>query len=106
MSERKIGQLSFADEVVAASSGGNEVLERISRLIDWNRIEALLSELHAGRMGAPAYPSLLMFKAVLLQRWYDLSDPSLEEALKDRLAAERGNPRPFHALALPRGVGA
>ena len=89
MSERKVGQLSFADEVVAASAGGNEVLERISRLIDWSRIEALLSELHAGRIGAPAYPSLLMFKALLLQRWYDLSDPSLEEALKDRLSFRR-----------------
>jgi len=89
MSERKVGQLSFADEVVAASAGGNEVLERISRLIDWSRIEALLSELHAGRMGAPAYPSLLMFKGLLLQRWYDLSDPSLEEALKDRLSFRR-----------------
>jgi len=86
MSERKIGQLSFADEAVAAATGGNEVLERVSGLIDWNRIEALLSELHGGRMGAPAYPALLMFKALLLQRWYALSDLALEEALKDRLS--------------------
>jgi IS5 family transposase len=89
MSERKVGQLSFADEAVASAAGGNEVLERISRLVDWSRIEALLSELHGGRMGAPAYPSLLMFKALLLQRWYDLSDPALEEALKDRLSFRR-----------------
>jgi len=89
MSERKIGQLSFADEVVVASAGGNEVLERVSGLIDWSRIEALLSELHGGRMGAPAYPALLMFKALLLQRWYALSDPAMEEALKDRLSFRR-----------------
>jgi IS5 family transposase len=89
MSERKIGQLSFADEAVAAATGGNEVLERVSGLIDWNRIEALLSELHGGRMGAPAYPALLMFKALLLQRWYALSDLALEEALKDRLSFRR-----------------
>jgi IS5 family transposase len=89
MSERQIGQLSFADEVVAAAAGGNEVLERISGLINWDRVEALLRELHGGRMGAPAYPSLLMFKALLLQRWYNLSDPALEEALKDRLSFRR-----------------
>jgi IS5 family transposase len=89
MSERKIGQLSFADTVVAAATGGNEVLERISGLLDWGRIEALLREVRGGRMGAPAYPSLLMFKALLLQRWYALSDPGLEEALKDRLSFRR-----------------
>jgi IS5 family transposase len=89
MSERKVGQLSFADEAVASAAGGNEVLERISGLVDWSRIEALLTEIHGGRMGAPAYPSLLMFKALLLQRWYDLSDPALEEALKDRLSFRR-----------------
>lgn len=89
MSERKIGQLSFADEVVAASAGGNEVLERVCGLIDWSRVEQLLSELRSGKMGAPAYPALLMFKALLLQRWYALSDPALEEALKDRLSFRR-----------------
>jgi len=86
VSERKIGQLSFADEAVAAAAGSNEVLERISALIDWRPIERLLRQLHGGRMGAPAYPSLLMLKALLLQRWYDLSDPALEQELKDRLS--------------------
>jgi IS5 family transposase len=89
MSERDVGQLSFADGAVAAAAGGNAVLERISALIDWQPISALLSEIHAGKMGAPRYPSLLMFKALLLQRWYDLSDPALEEALKDRLSFRR-----------------
>jgi IS5 family transposase len=37
-------------------------------------------------MGAPAYPALMLFKALLLQRWYNLSDPAMEEALKDRLS--------------------
>jgi len=27
--------------------------------------------------GAPAYPSLALFKALLLQQWYGLSDPGL-----------------------------
>jgi len=86
MSERKVGQLSFADGAVAAVAGSNEVLGRLLAMLDWSRIETLLSELRSGRMGAPAYPALVMFKALLLQRWYALSDPALEEALKDRLS--------------------
>ena len=89
MSERQIGQLSFADEVVAASAGGNAVLERVSGLIDWRPVESLLKEVHGGRMGPPAYPALMMLKALLLQRWYELSDPGMEEALKDRLSFRR-----------------
>src|SRR3546814_14691263 len=36
-----------------------------------------------------------MFKVLLLQRWYDLSDPAMEEALFDRLSFRR-----FAGLAL------
>jgi IS5 family transposase len=89
MSERRIGQLSFADGVVAAASGGNEVLQQVSALVDWRPIEALLAQMRGGRMGAPGYPALLMLKALLLQRWYALSDPAMEEALKDRLSFRR-----------------
>lgn len=89
MSERQIGQLSFADEVVAAAAGGNEVLEQVLALADWKPLEALLRPVCGGRMGAPAYPALLMFKALVLQRWYGLSDPAMEEALKDRLSFRR-----------------
>ena len=99
MSERKIGQLSFADGVVAAAAGSNDVLERLLLLLDWSRIEVLLAPLHAGRMGAPPYPSLMLFRALLLQRWYALSDPALEEALKDRLSFRR-----FAGLALTDAI--
>jgi hypothetical protein len=69
MSERRIDQLSFADGAVAQAAGGNEVLERISALIDWAPIALLLSELRSGKVGAPGYPSQMLFKALLLQRW-------------------------------------
>jgi len=89
MSERKIGQLSFGEGMVFEAAGGNAVLERIAGFLDWGAIEELLSGVRGGAMGAPAYPSLMMFKALLLQRWYALSDPALEEALKDRLSFRR-----------------
>jgi len=36
--------------------------------------------------GEDAYYALMMFKAILLQRWYDLSDPALKAALYDRIS--------------------
>src|SRR3546814_8313005 len=55
----------------------------------------MLSPIHAARRGEPSNQSLVMFKALLLQRWYQLSDPGLEEALCDRLSFRR-----FAGLAL------
>lgn len=89
MSERKIGQMSFAEGLVVEAAGGNAVLEKVAAFLDWTPIERLLSKVRGGNMGAPAYPALMMFKALLLQRWYALSDPALEEALKDRLSFRR-----------------
>jgi len=95
MAERRVGQLEFGAGSVVASAGSSEVLERISALLDWAAIERLLSPLRSGAMGAPGYPSLVLFKALLLQRWYALSDPALEEGLVDRLSFRR-----FVGLAL------
>ena len=89
MSERRIGQLSFADDLVADTVRPNAMLEQASRLVDWEQIERLLKGLRSGTMGAPGYPSLALFKALLLQQWYGLSDPALEEALADRLSFRR-----------------
>lgn len=86
MAERRIGQLSFADSLVADAAWTNATLRRIADLVDWREVEALLSGLRGGTMGAPGYPALALFKALLLQQLYGLSDPQLEEALADRLS--------------------
>jgi len=39
--------------------------------------------------GRPAWPALTMLKCVLLAKWFGLSDPQLEECLKDRLSFRR-----------------
>ena len=86
MAERRMGQMSFAEELVVEAAGGNAVLEKIAGFVDWKVVANLLAEVRGGTMGAPGYPALMMFKALLLQRWYGLSDPAMEEALKDRLS--------------------
>lgn len=89
MAERRIGQLSFAENMIVEAAGGNAVLEKIAGFVDWEPVAAILAEVRGGTMGAPGYPGLMMFKALLLQRWYGLSDPAMEEALKDRLSFRR-----------------
>lgn len=84
-----MSQTSMIEALLPAGFGRNERLERISGLIDWGRLERLLGGLRPGQTGRPPYAPLSMFKALLLQQWYGLSDPGLEEALLDRVSFRR-----------------
>lgn len=100
MAVKQTGQFSFADAFVASSVGRNERLGRLAGLVKWYRFEKILSGAHdAGGAGRPAWPPLLMFKALLLQSLYGLSDAGLEEALADRLSFRR-----FVGLSLDQEV--
>ena len=89
MAHRVNNQLGLADALVHPGIGHNQQLERIAQTVDWGGIEHILAKLRSGERGAPPYPGLLMFKALLLQQWYQLSDPGLEQALSDRLSFRR-----------------
>jgi IS5 family transposase len=89
MSRRNFGQPSLADAFVKAYSRGGGFLEEIAKTFEWSAFDVLLRALHGSADGAPAYPPLTMFKVVLLQQWYGLSDPSAEEAVRDRLSFRR-----------------
>jgi len=90
MATMQTGQFSFVDALLAGGLGRNERLDRLTGLVKWYRFEKILSGLHgAGGAGRPAYPPLMMFKALLLQSLYGLSDAGLEEALADRLSFRR-----------------
>jgi IS5 family transposase len=86
MSHRMIGQERLK---VDAGSRGGATLDRLSSLIDWHPIGALLSPLYPSSKGEPAWPPLAMFKALLLAVWHDLSDVKLAEALDDRASFRR-----------------
>jgi IS5 family transposase len=81
----------------------DQALDRLSKLVDWQRFERLLNEVHSARKGEASYPPLTMFKILLLQRWHGLSDPGLEAALADRLSFMRfaglslDDPTPDHS---------
>ena len=95
MAHRDLGQLSLADGVVHGTAGSNARLERIEGLLDWSAFEKRLAVIYSSRKGRPSYPPLTLFRCLLLQQWYGLSDPGLEEALCDRLSFRR-----FCGLAL------
>lgn len=88
MSKKK-AQFGLIDGLLHPGMGRNESLEKIAAHLDWSAIDQALSSLRSNRVGAPAYPALIMLKALLLQQWYSLSDPALEEALSDRLSFRR-----------------
>ncbi|MGY4297059.1 IS5 family transposase [Bradyrhizobium sp. i1.4.4] len=59
-------------------------------LVKWYRFEKLIGHLRdEGSPGRPGYPVLVLFRAVLLQSLYGLSERELEEALGDRLSFKR-----------------
>jgi IS5 family transposase len=89
MAKRSTEQLGLVDGLIHPRVGQNQQLERIAGAVDWTAIEAVLTPLRCGERGPPPYPALLMLKALLLQQWYQLSDPGLEQALADRLSFRR-----------------
>ncbi len=87
MGQRRIGQLGFLDAALSRRRADRrEVLDEINRLLDWSAFERLLTAIPVAAKGEPSYPALMMFKVLLLQRWYGLSDPAMEAALFDRVS--------------------
>lgn len=96
---RDLGQMSLADGLVNQRAGRNEWLDRIDQIVDWAAVASVLSPIYSSDEGRPSYPVLTLMKLLLLQQWYGLSDPGLEEAVDDRLSFRR-----FARLPLDEGV--
>lgn len=89
MATKRTGQLSLAEAFLPAGLSGSSRLDRISALVEWSRFEMLLRGLQTRGPGRPGYPAVVMFKLVLLQALYGLSDAQTEEAVADRLSFRR-----------------
>lgn len=100
MAVKRTGQLSLGEALLGGQvAGGSSPLDRLMGLVKWYRFEKLLVPLRDGGPGRPAWPPLVLFKALLLQSLYGLSDRELEEALCDRLSFRR-----FVGLSLEESV--
>lgn len=90
MAVKQIGQPSFMEALLPQGSGANAALDRLANLVKWYRFEKLLAHLRDEEgPGRPGYPVLVLFRALLLQSLYGLSDRELEDALGDRLSFKR-----------------
>jgi len=88
MAVKQTGQLSLAEALLSGRSSVSP-LDRLAGLVKWPAFDQLLARLRDGGPGRPAWPPLVLFKALLLQSLYGLSDRELEEALCDRLSFRR-----------------
>lgn len=89
MAQRKHGNISLANYLVNTKMELHQTLDSLLTKVNWSPFEALLSPIHSQPTGRKSYPALLMFKCLLLQNWYNLSDYDLEKTLDDRLSFRR-----------------
>ena len=88
--------LGFADLALESSLKHNRSLKLMNTLndaIDWNRVEQILMAHYTvgtSGEGADAYPPLLLYKCMLIQKWFRInSDPELENQINDRLSFKK-----------------
>lgn len=99
MRKRDQQQAGWVEAFASQRLGRNDRLDRIGAAVKWYRFEKLLAKLLPEGPGRPPYDPLVMFKALLLARLYDLSDTALEEALNDRVSFRRFLGLPLEADA-------
>src|SRR4030042_3748927 len=86
---KQSGQRGCGDREATGRVPEGHFLKKIDGQIDWRPFEKVLEPLYHPKLGRPSHPPVMMFKALLLQQWYGLSGPGLEEAICDRLSFQR-----------------
>lgn len=88
----QIGWFDFGNRLKDISKFGDP-LERLSKVVDFEvfrkDLDEALSFSNQGKGGRPAYDAVLMFKMLVLQALYNLSDDQVEYQIKDRLSFMR-----------------
>ena len=102
--------LGFAELALASSLKHNrslKTMEKMDKAINWSRVNSVLMSHYVvgtSSEGADAYPPLLLYKCMLLQKWFRInSDPELENQINDRLSFKKflglsfSKPSPDHS---------
>ncbi len=68
-------------------------LEMLNKVIKWEKFRSVLTEAcrkeDTGKGGRPPYDVIIMFKVIVLQRLYNLSDDQIEYQINDRISFMR-----------------
>lgn len=91
MAVRKNESMGFVDAALDGLGGPRSaaLLERLDAATPWEKLAApirALPEYNNPGAGHPPWCPVLMLKCLMLQKWNNLSDPGLEENLKDRIS--------------------
>lgn len=91
MAIRKNESMGFVDAALDGLGGTRSatLLERLDAATPWERLVApirSLPEYNAPGAVHPPWCPVLMLKCVMLAKWNNLSDPGLEDGLKDRIS--------------------
>lgn len=98
MAWKNLRQQDLSDALLSHHEALEE-LDDVHEIINWSQIEQQLSHLNTSELGAKSYPPLMMFKIMILQAWYGLSDPQMEKQLARDLMFRR-----FIQLSLSESV--
>ena len=89
---KQIGLFDESNRLKKLSSLGDP-LEKLNSVIDWRLFEGTLNKVFAkeqkGVGGRPPYSYLLMFKVLILQRLFNISDDQAEYQINDRVSFMR-----------------
>lgn len=99
MKKRATGQSSFSDLALAHLGGPRTaaLLAKLDAAVPWKRLVGPVLKLpeYARYIEDPSRPGErpidpgVMLRCLMLQKWFNLSDPQLEEQLKDRISFRR-----------------
>lgn len=87
MPKREEFKGGFADVAYENRRRRPNFLDKVNTVIDWRPVDKVLKKALRRKKTAPGnvpYPALNMFKILLLQSWYNLSDVEAEDSLADR----------------------
>ena len=89
--ERKAHDPTFLDAAALDLGGPRTMafLDKCERMIPWDALSGSVADVFPQRntrAGRPHWPVKLYVKCLMLQKWFNLSDPQLEEQLRDRIS--------------------
>lgn len=87
MAQMLLGEPCFADILIQAKPTRSlGFLRKLDEEISWKPFEDIMAPIYSSKMGRRSFPLISLFKGLLLQQWYDLSDYLLEDAINDRMS--------------------
>jgi len=94
MAQRKDAAPALIDGLTSDLGGPrtSKLLDRLDAAVPWEKLAKPVLRLPEYRnqgAGRPCWPAVTMLKSLVLAKWFNLSDPQLEECLQDRLSFRR-----------------